>query len=209
MDLYGTVNDSHQLIFNKATNELKSSFVQSCKPGQVVRVTLTKTRADKTYQQVKAVWGLIIPITKRALDDAGVDCMGVALSKDMVKSILYRFCGAVGDDGEIVPMSSQTVDQASKFFENARQWLASTFNVNVPDPDPEWRAKDGITDDGTDDGNTDVASRGTDAPPFALDASHRWVCDKCGCGYRVKPARGKCIDKDEDGFPCGGKVVQR
>ena len=139
MRLLGTVTDCHQLTFNEVTNGLKHSFLQSCKPGQVVSVEMKKVRPDKTHQQVKAIWAMIVPAAKAALDHAGIDCMGVPLCEDQVKQILYRFCGGVGENGEIVSLSKQNIDQASEFFENSRLWLAENFQFHVPDPDPNWR----------------------------------------------------------------------
>lgn len=44
---------------------------------------------------------------------------------------------------------------------------------------------------------------------FDDDAAKKYVCDKCGTLYMVKPARGACVAEDNDGFACGGKVVER
>ncbi len=44
---------------------------------------------------------------------------------------------------------------------------------------------------------------------FDDDAGKKFVCDKCGTLYMVKPARGVCMAEDNDGFACKGKVVER
>jgi hypothetical protein len=44
---------------------------------------------------------------------------------------------------------------------------------------------------------------------FDDDTAKKYVCDKCGTLYAVKTARGACVAEDNDGFACGGKVVER
>jgi hypothetical protein len=139
MVLFGTIDSSRKLILSPVTNELRNGFIASCKPGEIVKVTMTRCRPDKTRKQLGTIWGLLIPIAKQAMDDAGIDCMGVPLTKDMVKNVLYRYCGGVGENGEIVSMSDMNIEQASLFFENCRMWLSKNFHVDVPDPDPNWR----------------------------------------------------------------------
>jgi hypothetical protein len=41
------------------------------------------------------------------------------------------------------------------------------------------------------------------------DAGKKFVCDKCGTLYRVKPARGGCVADDADGMRCPGTVAER
>ena len=139
MRLVAQVIDSRHLRYNAVMQSLLNGFLGSCKPGQLVEIDIKRLRPSKSRQQVKAIWGMIVPATKAALDHAGIDCMGVPLNEEMVKQILYRFCGGVGENGKVISLSQQNVDQASEFFERCRAWLAETFGVQIPDPDKNWR----------------------------------------------------------------------
>jgi len=119
---------------------LRDEYLASLPEGCVVRETITQVAKPKSYQQVKAFFGLVVTMAKRKFDEMGIDCMGVPLSEDMVKEVLYRYCAGVGENGRTVRLSKQSMAQACDFFTNCQNWLAQ-FGVIVPSPDPAWREK--------------------------------------------------------------------
>jgi hypothetical protein len=119
---------------------LRGKYLESLPEGTAVVETIQRIGTPKTHQQVKAFFGMIVASAAERFNDIGIDVMGVPLSRDMVKELMYHYCGGVGDHGESVRLSKMTTIQASTFFNNCRDWLA-TFGVVVPNPDPQWREK--------------------------------------------------------------------
>ena len=139
MEAFGHIN-AGKIVLAPEIKRLRDQYLASLPDGCVVRETITKVAKPKSYQQVKAFFGLVVMMAKAEFDRRGVDCMGVALSEDMVKQVLYHYCAGVGENGKTVTLSNQSMAQACDFFENCRTWLAQ-FGVIVPDPDPAWREK--------------------------------------------------------------------
>ena len=105
-----------------------------------VKAKWTKSRPQKTHQQVKCHWGLVMMYAKKAFDEAGYEVLKVPLCKEQVLKVLYSFCGGVGENGEHKTMSEMDIEEMSLFFDNCRTFLAQ-MNVVVPEPDVDWRQK--------------------------------------------------------------------
>jgi hypothetical protein len=134
MEVWGTIK-SGKLMLQPEISRLRDSWLAGLKDGTSIHVTMTAEGKPKTCQQLAAFFGMVVSMAKEKFDELGIDCMGVPLSKDQIKELLYHYAGGVGDHGEVVRLSRQTTQQASKFFEQSRNWLAQ-FGVVVPDPTP-------------------------------------------------------------------------
>lgn len=91
---------------------------------------------------------------------------------------------------------------------------ASPPSDQEPSADAKEEATEGVTEDAQADDPVipDEPPAGfgdDDAAKKYVCAAKKYVCDKCGTLYAVKPARGACVAEDNDGFACGGKVVER
>jgi hypothetical protein len=212
MDLYGTITDSHQIAFAKDTNEQRRRFLASCKPGTVVKETLLRHRPEKTHQQVKLIWGLLIEHVKKGLDAMGFDLAtlfptaqvppGVPCPREVLMQLFYACCNDVGENGERKTLSQMNTVEAAAFFEACRDHAARTWGIIVPEPDPNWKQVDAKEEVGV----TDLKE---EEPAPVSDPGKPYVCRKCGVLYRVNPARGVCVAEDSDGFRCKGPVVKR
>lgn len=127
-------------MLSRVQAQARDGYLAKCKDGTVVTVELKRQDPSRTRQQLRGFWGHIIAVAKQALDDAGIDTMGVPLSQEQVKEVLYAFCAQVGENGQIVSLSKQSKMQTVCFFENVAAWLATNFGVtNTLDFDPMWR----------------------------------------------------------------------
>lgn len=139
MEFYGHILDG-RLALPDHVKAVRTQYLASMPEGAAVCEKLELAKRPKTHQQVKAFFGMIVAAAKQKFDDMGMDVMGVPLSQEQVKDVLYHFCGNVGDGGTPKRLSRMTTIEAAAFFTNSQQWLAG-FGVVVPDPDPAWREK--------------------------------------------------------------------
>ncbi len=140
MECLGTIQNK-QLTLPVVQQESRQQYLSTMKEGQLVRIKYTKIAAQKTHQQVKTHFGLVIEAIRRKLEEMGIDICGIAANKDMVHKILIKACGGVGDMGETLGLREMSVEQASKLFENCRTWAATQLQLVIPDPDKDWREK--------------------------------------------------------------------
>lgn len=148
MDFYGRkVGD--KLVHPPAIAEEKRKFWGRIKEGASVKSSLVVPRPDKTNAQLGAIWGLMLSQAASELDDRGYDTSfiynlpeptGIAITKDDLCKFFYNACPIFNDDG-LITLSKANIPQASKFFEDVRNWMSTQWQLTVPDPDIHWREK--------------------------------------------------------------------
>ncbi len=109
------------------------------KNGQQVKEVLTKKGRAKSINQVRTHFGLVVEMIRKRFEEIGVDVCGVCPNKLMIHDILKKSCGGVGDMGEILGLSEMSTAQANVFFENCRTWGAKELQLDIPNPDKDWR----------------------------------------------------------------------
>ena len=120
--------------------------------GKFVKERLLLKTALRTNQQIKCHFGLLINTVIAQANDDGLDTSsflellvkddlptGVGLTKDFLHELFYCVC-PVYRDGQRITLSRMTIEEASRWFEECRNLLASR-GIFVPDPDPNWREK--------------------------------------------------------------------
>ena len=140
MECLATIKNG-QLTLPTIQQELRQQYLASMKDGQLIRIKYTKVAPQKTHQQVKTHFGLVVEMVRRKLEEMGMDICGVACNKQMVYDILIKACGGVGEMGETLTLSQMTVEQASQFFDNCRTWTATQLQLVIPDPNINWKTK--------------------------------------------------------------------
>lgn len=140
IEFHGLVNSSGILQFPPAQEKLRTRWLIDCSGKSVTERLFISGRA-KSSNQVKAHFGLAVMMIRDRMIDLGWDICGVAPNKEMIHEILTRTCMGVGPLGETVRLSEQTVEQNIKTFENIRAWAATQLQLNIPDPDREWKTK--------------------------------------------------------------------
>ena len=112
------------------------------KDGAMIKAEYKIFRPKGTTKQAGAHFGLVVKMVRERMEELGWDICGILPNKDMIHEILKKCCGGVGDNGETMGFSEMDTEQRSKFFENCRTWAATQLNLNIPDPDPNWKDKD-------------------------------------------------------------------
>lgn len=119
--------------------KLRENYLRSLKDDTVVIEELHTESKSKTSKQVKTHFGLVVALIREKMGELGWDICGVLPNKDMIHEILKRSCGGVGDNGELISMRNMTIKQAMEFFDNCRKWAATQLDLDIPNPDPNWR----------------------------------------------------------------------
>ena len=151
MDLVGTIDEYGNLTVPPGIAALRSGVLSSLKPGTAVKETLKRSLPNKTHQQVKMLWGLMIATLKQEFDERGYDLKalmpaaripdGIPIPRDGIMSMLYATCGDVGPNGERKTLSKMDIAEAACFFERCRDYAASAWGIQIPDPDPNWQQR--------------------------------------------------------------------
>jgi len=115
--------------------------------GTRVIKSMKVPRANKSGEQLGAIWGLMIAQAVKALDDYGYDTSflynlpkptGVGITSDDLCMYLYKAC-PIWSEGKIITLSKASTSEAAKFFDDARNFIASQWGIHIPEPDPNWK----------------------------------------------------------------------
>lgn len=147
MDFYGTkVGD--KLVHLPAIAEAKRKFWGRIKEGASVKSSLVVPRPDKTNSQLGAIWGLMLTQAALELENRGYDTSfiynlseptGIAISKDDLCQYFYNACPLFNEEGQNITLSKADIQQASKFFDDVRNWMSSQWSIIIPEPDKNWK----------------------------------------------------------------------
>ena len=140
LELHGQVKNG-ELVLPLTQLELRKRLLATMEGKRVVE-TLRREGKSKSWSQVKTHFGLAVEMIRERMIDLGWDICGIAPNKDMIHDILTKACGGVGELGATVRLSEMTTTEAAVYFENIRAWAATQLNLNIPDPDPNWKDKD-------------------------------------------------------------------
>lgn len=148
MKFAGTKQDSG-MTFSVHQITLRKHYLDSLKNGTPLTEEIKPVRQEKSWKQVKTIFGLAI---QRILDDfeergIGTDELlglsiptGNPIHKGMMKEYLYAVCPIYSEDGKRITLSHKdcTTKCASDFFEAICNFMSSQWGVYIPDPNPDW-----------------------------------------------------------------------
>jgi len=118
--------------------------------GTEVETSFMVKRKDKSDKQLGAIWGLMISTAVNIMEDRGYDTSfiynwskptGIAVTKGDLCGFLYTACPIRNKAGQIITLSKANTEQAAKFFDDARNVLASQWAICIADPNPNWRTQ--------------------------------------------------------------------
>jgi hypothetical protein len=127
--------------------ELRRRWILGQKEGAVIRETLEKQTLPKTYQQCKTHFGLALAMIVESFNDNGWDCSmlmnlpnptGVGINKDMLQVFFYALF-PVFNEGRQTTLSKMSTAEASKFFDQIRNFAASQWQIAIPEPRKDWK----------------------------------------------------------------------
>jgi len=122
--------------------QLRERYLAGLKDGVRVKENLAKIDGrNKSSNQVRAYFGLVVEMIRYRFEEMGVDVCGICPNKEMIHDILIKACGGVGEMGTTLGLSKMTTVQASQFFENCRTWASTQLQLDIPNPDINWKEK--------------------------------------------------------------------
>jgi len=154
MKFIGTKRDG-KLVYPPVIAEKKRRYWERVPDGAVVESSLKQPRKNKSHDQVEMIWGLLMGKAVIELDDRGYDTSflynlpdptGIKIEEEDLCRFFYQVCPIYNEDGQRITLSKTDTKQASDFFEKVRSWMASQWQIDIPDPDPNWKAKKGASD---------------------------------------------------------------
>jgi hypothetical protein len=149
MKFYGTKKDG-KLVMPPAIAEEKRKFWDRIPDGAEIESAIVVKRRDKSQAQLGAIWGLMLAQAVNELHDRGYDTSfiynldkptGIPIDTDDLCQFFYQACPIRDTEGNVITLRRADTEQANKFFEDVRNWLASQWSISIPDPDPNWRNK--------------------------------------------------------------------
>jgi len=142
MNFPGYVKDGC-LYFSPEIARIRTTFLNETKDDTKIVESITRQYPGKTDKQLGAWFGLLISMVLREFDERGWDMQvifkNVPAGLRMTPDAMYQFlCGMFGEGKTLSQMDTI---EASRLFEESRKWIASQWQIYVPDPDPNWREK--------------------------------------------------------------------
>jgi hypothetical protein len=102
-----------------------------------VTVTVEKRQTERTVQQNRYYWGVIIPLIRNALRDAGYRATKDTAHR-VIKHLFVQEELVNEQTGELITFTGATSALSKEEFmvliERIHQWAAEEFGLNIPDP---------------------------------------------------------------------------
>lgn len=149
MDFYGTKLNGKP-YYSPVMAEKRRKRWDEIKEGGHFKSSLTVPRADKSESQLGMIWGLLMAKAVSKLADRGEDTSlilgidkptGVGISERALCYYFYSACPIFNEAGERITLRDSNTEEASKFFSDVRNYMASQpkWGINIPDPNPNWQ----------------------------------------------------------------------
>jgi len=120
-------------------------------PAGRYTVELKRIPKEKTHQQVKTIFGLLIERIIIESNDKGIDTSaflkmiitedvpnGVPLTKDFLYQLFLLVCPVYDENGQRLTLSKFSTEQANGFFDRCVDLMCS-HDIYIPPPNPNWR----------------------------------------------------------------------
>ncbi|HBG40220.1 MAG TPA: hypothetical protein DDW85_02250 [Porphyromonadaceae bacterium] len=118
-------------------------YLETRKDGKYL-LDIKLVRRPRTLDQNGWLWGCVYPLLLDALIDAGWEFTSVEQVHEFFKSQMTIDKVINKHTGEIIefPASTATMDTVtfSSYIENLREYAKEFLNIEIPDPDPNWRS---------------------------------------------------------------------
>lgn len=106
--------------------------------GKHVMITIAKKKRKRSNPQNKFYWGVVIPMVKQGLRDAGYPIMGNDKVHDYLKLEFLRDIVASEETGDMITVIKSTTELSTSefmdFIAQLQQWASEFLNIYIPDP---------------------------------------------------------------------------
>lgn len=148
LELHGQAKDG-KLVLQQKQYELRREFLLKNEDKNVVEI-LKKEVKQRTYEQLKAHFGLALQTIVDIFDERGWDSSfiynmekptGVPINKAMLQQYFYALYPTYNNKNELITLSHEdfTTVKEMELFDAIRNHAASQWSIYIPDPDPNWR----------------------------------------------------------------------
>lgn len=142
------IKRANELYLSPVMAELKRRFIASLEDETPIEIQIKVFRNPKSQKQLGAIFGLMLKQACLEMEDLGLDTSylfkldkptGIKIDTDLLKEYAYSVCPIFDENGEKITLRDSNTEQAAKFFEDFRAFLASQFGIVIPDPDPMYK----------------------------------------------------------------------
>jgi len=146
--IYGVIQNG-EFCAMPEQQRLEAHYLKEYKDGTLAERITRKFGQPKTKHQLGAHFGLALAIIIAEFDDRGYDTSflyridkptGIRIDKDLLKDYFYSVC-PIFEAGQRITLSKATSEQASKHFNDVRNWASSQWQIVIPEPDKERKHK--------------------------------------------------------------------
>ncbi|WGQ15613.1 hypothetical protein [Sphingobacterium faecium] len=138
---FGSVKDGALKIRNRNALALDLLSLE----GKEIEIRIVKKKKTRSNNQNRYYWGVIIPIVKQGLIDAGYPREKISNSEVVHDILKNMFCEKEElinyDTGEILILSPSTTSnsttQMMDYFEDIKRWCAENLGIYIPDPNEQ------------------------------------------------------------------------
>lgn len=138
---FGSVKDGALKIRNRNALALDLLSLE----GKEIEIRIVKKKKTRSNNQNRYYWGVIIPIVKQGLIDAGYPREKISNSEvvhDILKDMFCKKEELVNyDTGEILVLppstTSNSTTQMMDYFDDIKRWCAENLGIYIPDPNEQ------------------------------------------------------------------------
>lgn len=106
-----------------------------------ITITIAKKSKKRSNEQNAYLWGVVYPIVKNGLKDAGYNNVSTEQVHELLKSMFIKedlVSESTGEVMTIVGRSSElTTSQFMEYLEDIKQFAAEQLNCYIPDPNEQ------------------------------------------------------------------------
>jgi len=130
---FGEVRDNGVHIFNRKRFDAEIQVLN----GKQVEITIRKKRRTRSLEQNAYYWGVVVPMIRKGLNDAGWK-FGLEQSHELMKAKFLQIEIVNEDTGEIIKSIGTTTNISTSemmdYIASVQQWAAEFLSITIPDP---------------------------------------------------------------------------
>lgn len=130
-------NDGRLNLYNR--KGFGAAIAKHFKDAEVT-LTIEKKQTERTMQQNRYYWGVIIPLVRDALKDAGYRATKDTAHR-LIKHLFVQEELVNEQTGELITFtgstSSLSKDEFMVLIDHIQQWAAEEFGLVIPDPNEQ------------------------------------------------------------------------